>query len=107
MKRTAILALASLSVLFPGNNGGSGPARAEENTAQEWSVYNGGPEGRHYSPLAQINRENVNRLEVAWTFDSGDAFPGSEMECNPIVVNGVLYATTPKVNGSSPVLPAG
>ena len=64
----------------------------------EWPVYNGGPEATHYSPLAQINRQNVSRLQVAWTFDSADAFSGSELECNPIIVNGVLYATTPAVN---------
>jgi len=37
-------------------------------------------------------------LQVAWTFDSGDSISCSENECNPIVVNGVLYATTPKNN---------
>ena len=31
------------------------------------------------------------RSQVAWTFDSGDQHPKSEMECNPIVVDGVLY----------------
>jgi quinoprotein glucose dehydrogenase len=36
-------------------------------------------------------------LQVAWTYDSHDAFPGSEIECNPIVVDGVLYASTPKL----------
>ena len=55
----------------------------------------GGPENIHYSSLDQINRENVHSLQVAWTFDSGDQHPKSEMECNPIVVDGVLYATTP------------
>jgi len=64
---------------------------------QEWSVPGGGPDDIHYSSLSQINRENVSRLTVAWTYDSGDAFPDSEMECNPIVVHGVLYATTPKL----------
>ena len=33
--------------------------------------------------------------KVAWTYDSQDAFEGSEMQSNPIVVDGVLYATTP------------
>ena len=42
--------------------------------AQDWRVYNGGPENIHYSKLAQINRENVSRLQVAWTFDAGDSF---------------------------------
>lgn len=64
---------------------------------REWTVYDGGPDSIRYSALDQINRENVARLEVAWTFDTGDAFPESEMECNPIVVNGLLYATTPKL----------
>lgn len=62
-----------------------------------WSTYGGDPGGTHYSALKQINRKNVVRLQVAWTYDSHDAFPGSEIECNPIVVDGVLYASTPKL----------
>lgn len=62
-----------------------------------WQVYGGGPDSIRYSALEQINRQNVGQLEVAWTFDTGDAFPGAEMQCNAIVVNGVLYATTPKL----------
>ncbi len=64
---------------------------------QTWSTYGGSPENTHYSALSQINRGNVSQLRVAWTFDSKDAFSGSEMECNPIIVDGVLYATTPKL----------
>src|SRR5450432_2977491 len=64
---------------------------------REWPTYGGGPENIRYSTLSQINRENAGRLGVAWTFDTGDMFPGSEMQCNPIVVDGVLYATTPKL----------
>lgn len=64
---------------------------------REWKVYGGGPESIRYSALDQINRENVHRLQVAWTFDTGDAFRGSEMLCNPIVVDGILFATTPRL----------
>jgi quinoprotein glucose dehydrogenase len=64
---------------------------------RDWKVYGGGPENIRYSKLDQINRDNVNRLQIAWTYDTGDMFPGSEMECNPIVVNGVLFASTPKL----------
>src|SRR5437870_1425685 len=64
---------------------------------RDWKVYGGGPESIRYSNLDQINRENVQKLEVAWTFDTGDAFEGSEMQCNPIIVHGVLFATTPKL----------
>ena len=80
---------------------------ADDSTAQnketlpkpydEWKMFGGGSENIHYSTLKQINRDNVNRLEVAWTYDTGDAFSGSEMQCNPIVVDGVMYATTPKL----------
>src|SRR5580765_548382 len=59
-----------------------------------WPV-NGGVDNIRYSPLTQINRDNVSTLRVAWTYDSRDAFQGSEMQSNPIVVDGVLYATTP------------
>ena len=62
----------------------------------QWPTY-GGDAGIHYSKLAQINKSNVRNLAVAWTFNSGDSFEGSEMECNPIVIRGVLYATTPKL----------
>src|SRR4029079_7314943 len=55
----------------------------------------GGPGNIRYSPLTQINKENVGRLEVAWSYDSHDAFKGSEMQSHPVVVDGVLYATTP------------
>ncbi|HTT65493.1 MAG TPA: PQQ-binding-like beta-propeller repeat protein [Bryobacteraceae bacterium] len=63
----------------------------------EWTVYGGGPDNIRYSALDQINRTNVAHLKVAWTYDTGDAFPDSEMECNPIIVNGLLYTTTPKL----------
>ncbi|HEY9433045.1 MAG TPA: PQQ-binding-like beta-propeller repeat protein [Blastocatellia bacterium] len=64
---------------------------------REWRMFGGGPDNIHYSTLDQITRDNVHRLEVAWRFDSGDEFPGSEMQCNPIIVDGVMYATTPKL----------
>ena len=63
----------------------------------DWPVYSGNDEHTHYTTLDQISPDNVAQLEVAWTFDTGDAFPGSEMQANPIVIDGVLYATTPKV----------
>src|SRR6266508_3399297 len=60
----------------------------------DWPV-NGGVDNIRYSPLAHINRSNVSTLQVAWTYDSHDAFKASEMQSNPIVVDGVLYVTTP------------
>jgi quinoprotein glucose dehydrogenase len=60
----------------------------------DWTV-NGGEGNIRYSPLTQIDRSNVARLQVAWTYDSGDSFKDSEMQSNPIVIDGVLFATTP------------
>lgn len=65
---------------------------------KDWPAYSGGPDEIRYSTLDQINTTNASQLKVAWTFDTGDAFPQSEFQCNPLVVDGVLYATTPKVN---------
>ena len=48
-------------------------------------------------PLTQITPANVGSLKVAWTYDTGDAFKGSEMQCQPVVAHGVLYATSPKL----------
>ena len=59
-----------------------------------WAI-NGGENNIRFSPLTQVNKSNVKSLQVAWTYDSRDAFKDSEMQSNPIVVDGVLYATTP------------
>ncbi len=64
---------------------------------RDWKVYGGGPDSIRYSLLDQINRSNVHQLRVAWSYDTGDAFEGSEMQCNPIIIDGVLYATSPKL----------
>ncbi len=57
-----------------------------------WPVYLGGKERNLYSPLDQINRANVSQLEVAWTYETGDA---DEYQANNLIVNGVLYTPTP------------
>src|SRR5262245_48775165 len=70
---------------------------APPSPSKEWRAVGGAPGYMHYSPLNAINRKNVAKLKVAWTYDTGDAFDVSEMQCNPIVVGGLLYATTPKL----------
>lgn len=49
--------------------------------------------GTKYSALDQIHRGNVTNLEVAWTYRSGDG--ALNMQCNPIVVGGLMFAPTP------------
>ena len=50
-----------------------------------------------HSLLRQIHRDNIDKLRLAWRFDSGDEYEGSEMQCKPVVAGGVLYATTPRL----------
>jgi quinoprotein glucose dehydrogenase len=57
----------------------------------DWPAYNGGVNGDHYSPLAQINRTNVTQLKIAWQFDTGEK---GNLETNPLIVGRVLYACT-------------
>src|SRR5689334_7682540 len=90
-----LLGLAAGVVLVSGCGGGAPATDARWN---DWHDYAGGPDSVRYSGLTQITRDNVKQLQVAWTFDTGDAYAGSELQCNPLIIGGVLYATTPKVN---------
>jgi quinoprotein glucose dehydrogenase len=69
--------------------------------AQEWPVYGGDPGNSRYSALKQINRSNVTELKMAWTYHAGDISDGSKypvqstFETTPLVVDGVMYITTP------------
>ncbi len=63
---------------------------------QDWPI-NGGPYNIRSSPLTQITPANVANLKVAWSYDSHDSFKDSEMQSNPIIVDGSLYATTPSL----------
>lgn len=64
-----------------------------------WSIYKADNESTSYSPLDQINTANVKDMELAWTFSfsdmKADARSGSS-ECNPIIVDGVMYVTSAK-----------
>jgi quinoprotein glucose dehydrogenase len=72
------------------------PPKANSATeSHDWPAYGGGPENNHYSSLAQINRDNVKRLEVAWSFDTKEE---GGLETNPIIIAGVLYGLTPTQN---------
>jgi len=69
-------------------------------SADDWPYYGHDPGGMRYSPLTEINRENVSQLKVAWTFHIGDISNGSGdrkrsgFEATPILVDSTLYLTT-------------
>jgi alcohol dehydrogenase (cytochrome c) len=64
---------------------------AADNNAN-WLMYGRTYNAQRYSPLKQINKENVSRLIPQWTFQTGvlDGF-----ECTPLVIDGIMYVTTP------------
>jgi quinoprotein glucose dehydrogenase len=60
--------------------------------SQDWPAYGGGAENTHYSSLSQINRNNVAKLEVAWSYDTREQ---GGLQTSPIIVDGKLYGITP------------
>jgi quinoprotein glucose dehydrogenase len=57
-------------------------------TYTNWQEYLGGPDSSHYSPLKQINRDNVDKLEIAWTYETGDDL---NYTFSPLVIDNVAY----------------
>jgi len=66
----------------------------------EWPFYGRDAGDSRYSPLAQINRDNVSWLKAAWTFRTGDAYEPQRgkptaFEATPLYIDGTLYLATP------------
>ncbi len=66
---------------------------------KSWNAYNGSSEAIKYSSLTQIDTTNVTNLQVAWMYHTGDAdtLNGSQIQCNPIVIDGTLYGVGPQM----------
>ena len=66
---------------------------------EDWQNYGGNKQMIRYSTLTEIDTSNVNQLQVAWTYNTGDAdsVNHSQIQCNPIIVDGVLYGTSPQM----------
>ena len=64
-----------------------------------WPAYGGSSENTHYSSLNQIDTNNIQQLKVAWEYHTGDVDTAnhSQIQCNPIIIDGILYGTTPKM----------
>src|SRR5213596_1937962 len=72
---------------------------ASQGPNTDWRVAGGDPGNTRFSPLDQINTTNVAQLRVAWVYHTGDLPPDGrgEIQATPIVVDGVLYTTTPSL----------
>src|SRR5579863_2130631 len=84
--------LAALFLFVAPIGWGSRHQSLTEISNHDWSVYGGDPANDHYSPLAQIDRDNVKELALAWKYDTGET---GGLETSPLIVDGVLYGITP------------
>lgn len=94
-KLFAVTTFAGLSILaLNGVTAGSAPGRPDKGRGakHDWSAYGGSVEDTRYSSLAQINRKNVSKLQVAWSYDTREI---GGFQTSPIIVDGVLYGYTP------------
>jgi quinoprotein glucose dehydrogenase len=93
-KKTSGLAVSAVLLLAIGSSG------FQNKSEDEWPAYGRDPGGQRFSPLTVINSKNVQSLQVAWTFRTGDSYRPkfgrpTAFEATPLYVDGVLYIGTP------------
>src|ERR1051326_3692643 len=103
MTRKKLMRSAELRLLHPASAlhliaGGILFAQQSRST---WKDYLGGPDSSHYSSLKQINTSNVDKLEVAWSYATGDDL---SYTFSPLVVDNVAFVAAK--NGSLVALDA-
>ncbi|MEE9202269.1 MAG: hypothetical protein V3U31_03630, partial [Dehalococcoidia bacterium] len=90
----ALVVLGFVGVRFALNNVGGDILIPAGGPVADWPVYGRDTGGSRYSPLAQINRDNVSHLEIAWEYHTGDFSDGSDgrqktsFQATPIMVAG-------------------
>jgi len=99
-KRVRIVAAGVIAVFCAAIPKATAQSRDGGGSAKDWPYYGHDAGGTRHSPLAQINRENVAQLKVAWVFHTGNISDGSGgkkrsgLETTPILVDGTLYLTS-------------
>src|SRR5690606_21689989 len=78
------------------------PAQAQPPAGgKEWPVVGNDSGGQRFSPLTQIDKENVGKLKIAWTYRTGDfshgdgKYPPTSFQATPILIKGAMYLCTP------------
>src|SRR5262249_34944907 len=91
MRKVAQLSVVcALVAIHAGVSGQSQPKKVGE-----WPTYGADLASTRYSPLDQINKDNFNKLEVAWRFKTDGLGPRPEyqLQSTPLMVDGVVYST--------------
>ena len=63
----------------------------------EWKVYGGNKTSNHYSALQEVDTANVSQLQPAWEYHCKDADEHTQIQVNPIIINGILFGVSPKL----------
>jgi quinoprotein glucose dehydrogenase len=63
---------------------------------KNWKAYRGDDGITAYSGLQQINTQNVHKLQVAWSYRTHDNIGNSSIQCNPLIIDGILYGVSPR-----------
>jgi alcohol dehydrogenase (cytochrome c) len=83
----ARLSFAGLGLLLGGATAAAqGVSAIEHAKPGDWPSYHRTYDAQQYSPLDQINKDNVKKLHVAWTHQPGDITQG--LQATPIAVDG-------------------
>ncbi len=67
----------------------------------DWPYFGGDPGGQRFSPLTQITVDNVDDLEIAWVYHTGDVSSGNDthgpttFQATPLVAQDTMYICTP------------
>src|SRR5690242_3815809 len=62
-----------------------------------WEIYGGSKNNDRYSTLRSVDTNNVSQLRVAWTYHTGDGDSMSQIQANPLIIDGILYGVSPKL----------
>ena len=89
----ALVAIVTPLEPVAGQQDGPGAMALREAAPAEWLTYGRDQAETHYSPLEQIDADNVGRLGLAWSWEIPKA--GARLEATPLVSEGVMYATGP------------
>ena len=106
MKYALTLLVITFSFLFSCKRSESDPASFTYQAGKDYPNYGGNKANNRYSPLSQINLENVQNLQVAWQYMANelpDTTGGKrrrigEIQCQPIVIDGILYGTSTELH---------
>ncbi|HVW60118.1 MAG TPA: PQQ-binding-like beta-propeller repeat protein [Puia sp.] len=73
--------------------------QGDQTSFDKWEAAGGNSFVNKYSSLTAIDTSNVRQLQPVWTYHTGDMDTAahSQIQCSPIIVNGVLYGTSPQL----------